>query len=520
MTAVQLVGELSSTDKVPGSYVKVRFGVGALSGADTPKYLLIVGQPSADGTITPDTEVVDIFTESDADTYAGAGSEGARMLYGALAQQGTRIKYACATAAVGAVAAEAIITIDKSGVLQLTGTWRYRIGGVEITGGIAATDGPQQVAEAIAAYINARPKLAVEAAAAAGGVGTEWEVTLTHKTPGARGNDLILWQDDSELPSGFTSVLSGGSAVGNGGIRFASGSGTEDITTLLATLASAEYFMIAAAQKDATNLGRWRTQQDTKAGPLIGLSDHIVYAVNGTYAATSALAQGLNEERAQLLWMQDSETPTEEIAAINAAMRFVAERSNPNSSYDNDVLVGVFGQTHVGTIPARTVLVAALDSGITPITTVNGQALIVRAITTRSLTDSGAADDRTLDVAMARVPDEVRREIVVYWTSDYRVNNKLIRANPRAGEPDVPSGIATPAGWNRALTELMIRLSDENNGQRWITGVRQYPPRSMLHPNVTRIVFEAPCIVLETQHQIEGTVLQVPYSSVQAQLTA
>jgi phage tail sheath gpL-like len=513
MNELGFVLELSPTDKVPGIYLRTLFGLGGASSGTEEKVLLIVGLKAASGgTITADADVVDIRLDSDADYYFGAGSEAARMCYAALSVSGIKIK-AASPSISGAVAASAVITID--GTWTTAGTWRYRIAGITLQQGILPTDSKQNVAEAIAAYINTRKWMPVSAVAAVG-VGTDWKVTLSAKSAGARGNDLIIVQNTTELPSGCTSTITAGTAVGNGGKRFTSGSGVEDITDLLEVLASDRYYRIAAAQRDATNLARWVVQLDTKAGPTIGKTEHIIFAGSGTLVATTSLTQvTLNEQRAQFVWMQDGETQPCEIAALHAAQRLQAEQSNPNQSYDNKLLKGnqdgfaVYPQTDKATNPVRSVLVAALDAGITPVKTIGQNTFIVRAMTTRSRTELGAVDSGTIDVADSAVPDAVRDEIAAFWSDDFAVKNKHVRDDPSEDEPEPPEGIAYPRFWKASVTMLLKSLERA----KWLTKVDQNPVEAVLHPDAERIVFFCPVVRLPHQHQIEGTIAQKRFSA-------
>ena len=504
--------ELSPTDKVPGIYLRTIFGIGGAASGTEEKVLLICGLKSSAGAIVEDSEVVDIKLASDADYYFGPGSEGARMCYAALSIRGIKIKGA-APAISSATAASATITIGGS--WTTSGTWRYRLAGLPLEQGILSTDGPQQVAQAIVAYINARKYFPVTAAAAAG-VSPAWIVTLTAKSTGARGNDLMIWQDSTELPSGATSTIAGGSAVGNGAKRFTSGAGTEDITTLLGVLAEDRYYRIAAAQRDATNLARWVVQLDTKAGPLVNKTEHAIFAGSGTLSATTSLAQTtLNEQRAQFVWMQDSETQPCELAALHAAQRLQMEQVNPNQSYDNKALKGdqdgfrIAPQTDKATNPVRSVLVAALDAGITPVKTIGNTAFIVRAVTTRSRTELNAVDDGTVDVADSAVPGAVRDEVAAFWSLDFSVKNKHVRDDPSGDEPDPPEGIAFPRLWKASVTALLKRLE----AAKWLTKVDTNPVEATLHPNAERIVFFCPTVRLPHQHQIEGTIAQKRFSA-------
>jgi len=504
-----IVLELSPTDKVPGVYLQTIFGIGGATFSSIPQYLLVAGFVSADSTITADTEVEDIFTEDDAAELAGPGSQLDLMLRAALSVPGIRIK-AIGIGISGLTAATATITFG--GTWTTGGEWRGRLAGVPLTLGVLATDDVQDVAENLAAYINARDTLPAAATTASGGGGT-WVLTLTMKSPGAWGNDVLLWQDDSDLPSGATSAIAGGAAVGNGAKRFSTGAGAGDVTNALATLTSSEqrYFRIAASSNDSTNLEAWRDYLDTKAGPLVGMTEHIVFAGNGTLSAATTLATGLNEQRAEYAWMEDSETPPCAIAAKIAAIRIQAEQTNPNQTYDNVVLRGAAPQTDIGTFPSRPELVAALDAGLTPLKTVNNQVLIVRAMTTRTLNDLGGVDDGTIDVADPAVADAVRDEVALFWTSEFQPNHLFLTDDPPEGGPNPADGIAYPALWASELRRVMKNLE----GQRWVTKVDTNLPRATLNTTgpTPRLACFVPVVRLPHNHQLEGTIAQVKFAA-------
>src|ERR1700733_14296779 len=97
---------LAPTDKGPGFYGQTLYGVGALSLSSIPTVLLLVGlMANTGGTLVPDTAVVDCTSTDDADTFAGAGSELARMAYAALNIPGVAIQLAAPAIPSGAVAA-------------------------------------------------------------------------------------------------------------------------------------------------------------------------------------------------------------------------------------------------------------------------------------------------------------------------------------------------------------------------------------------------------------------------------
>src|SRR5580704_18148151 len=79
-----IFGSFSPSDKVPGAYGAVQAGVSGQSAASLPVLCLLVGLKLSAGTMSPDTQVVQVFEPTDCDTYAGAGGELASMGYDAL----------------------------------------------------------------------------------------------------------------------------------------------------------------------------------------------------------------------------------------------------------------------------------------------------------------------------------------------------------------------------------------------------------------------------------------------------
>ncbi|MEJ7728215.1 MAG: hypothetical protein WKG00_03285 [Polyangiaceae bacterium] len=501
------VEELSDGDKDPGFFGKTKYGQGA-SSAGARYVCLLVGLKGVGGSIVADAAGVAVTTPEEVDAVAGAG-ELAGMGHAALRVldgSGVTLMLAAPTPAGGAVAAAA--TITRPGTATAAAEWKYRSAGVEISGGTSATSTPTQVAAAVVAAITARPRMRVSAANVAG------VVTVTDKSPGARGLDLILVQDKSKLTSGgLDSAIAGGAATSNGGVRFTGGSGVEDVTALLANLFPGRYNRIGAAQIDATNAGKWELQLDDKAGSSQNRTEHIVFATNVALQSTAtSLAQTtLNEQRAAVIRMRNAETPAPEIAAIVAAKRALYEQDDPNRNWDDEVLPGIYPATAETDIPSRAVRIVSLDAGVTELKTVGSTVLIVRGITTRSLTDAGAIDDRTIDWGDAVTPDWIRDDVKLYWETEFKPANPHNEDDALPGAPDPLSGIATPRLWNDILKGRMATYQL----RRMVTRIAQNPPKTIFNRNAKRLAFRLPIVVLPKAHQIEGSFEQVPYNSAQ-----
>jgi len=507
---IGMVFELSPTNKLPQVALKTVFGVSA-TGAAKIRYLLLVGAcASGGGTLTANTQVVELVNPGDEDALTGGtGNELWRMVRTArLADPYAKIKIATVSQ-TSTAAATAKVTFGGSWTAASSGPLLYRIGGCPIQVSILSTDTATTAGDALVAAITASPACPVTAANNAG------EVTLTSKSYGTRGNDLILWQDVTFKPSGLTSTLSGGSSVASGGVRFTGGTATEDVSTLFNTTLDMESLWTgAAAIIDATNLARMETALDTRCGPLKRRFANLVFGSTKAFASSTSLAQTtLDNARCMMLDGEELETPGEEMAAWVAALRNMLEQGNPNTKYDGWPTPFV-PQEASSKRMNETRQVAALDVGLTPLPTFNGVVRMPRAITTRSLNAAGAADDGTIDVGQARTPDVINEEIGDRWNAytdaqDTTAHHHL-RANPAPGEEaDIPAGVTYPKDWQQQVQAYM----KSREGLGWVTGVDANPTVVNMHPTAStpRFVQYTPVIVTPQTHQLEGTIAQTKF---------
>lgn len=504
MAILGQVSSLAANDKVPGEYLESRDETGAGVGT---RYLWIDAlKASGAGNLTVDSEVREIFSDADALTAYGANSEGYRMCLRALAE-GVPIKASAHTISGSPVAASCTLTIG--GTWTTTGRWYGRLAGRVIDVPIAASDTIQNVADNIAAYVNADPAFAATAVAAGS---TPWAITFTWGSYGVRGNDGILWQDTSVNPSGLTSTLGGsGSATTSGGKYFASGAGTESVATLLTATFAQEFFTQTSACRDATNLARFETQIDSKLGPLEGRLECFVGAVAGTLAAGGSITQStLNDASFQLLWMEESEIPTEELAAGWAAYRHALESASdandPNQRYDDVLLKWVVAQEAPSKQPSRATIVSALNYGMTPLATRNKRVYLVRAVTTRTLTDGGDADDGTIDVGTDRTSKRYREGLKA-MLQEHRAAHRFLDNDPADGEePGVDKNTTYPKRIADAIKSYNVRCRDRG----WITQIDlpANQPRVAINPDsaTPRAIVYAPHVPRPLYHQNEGIV--------------
>ena len=342
-----LFAQFNAQDKRPGAFGQVQYGVGGQSAANRPVALLLIGLMASAGTLTPNTQIQQIFQSSDADTYAVAGSELACQAYDAIATAPTVPTFIASPGLPGgATAASNVLTIG--GTWTAGGTIILRVGGQAIPVNVGSTDTVTTVGANVASILSGYNlgRLPVSASASSG------KVTLTSKTPSVRGNQHVVFVDTSAAPAGLTAtfgvvwatgqtvttssytvptvangfyykVTTAGSgttgvsqptwpttvgtatsADGNGvvwtcwgiletvgaatGTSLGGGTGLETYTSLLSTLQPLQFGRIAIAANDATSAAAIQAQIDSQALISTGFLQHVVVATNGLASGSAS----------------------------------------------------------------------------------------------------------------------------------------------------------------------------------------------------------------------------------------
>lgn len=496
VTAIQIPG-LTDSFKVPGAYRETKYGQGKVSIGAIPIKLVVTGTKTTAGSATPDQDIVPIFSDDDADTYVGLGSENAMQCYGALKMEGVTL-YAVPVAENGAAAA-ATETFTFGGTWTTGGTVAVYISGRRVDCTLSAADTPTTAALALRDAINGMARFPITATAAT------VVTTATVRSKGVRGNDYIARKDLSAAPAGLTLALAGGSALTGGMVPFSGGTGADDVTTVLTLLATDIYDIQAWAQADATNAGLIKAALTSQSGPLIMHLEHAVFAsCRSLSTATSFASSTLNAYRATCVWLRNSEAAPSYVAAQIAAIRAVTIGDNPNFRFDDVVAPTLPGQSQKADIPLLSELNAALNSGVTPLTTLpDGTVKIVRAIQSHCL--NGAAPDfRTLDWGDVDVPDRMSKELGAQW-GVFSAANQYVNDDPGEGEEPLPEGVGSPSLWNTDIVKVLKDAEQRN----WVTQVDSNLPVSQWNPTAKRIMSAVSVIVTPQNHQVGISVRQV-----------
>lgn len=446
-----IIAGMNPAGKVPAALFNVNVGQGRVTPGNLPRYCLIVGNKLSGGSATVDQDVLDITPSTDVHALFDKRSEIAQMIRVARMYPGVRIK-ALAIAEAASSPASAVMTITFATNASSNGTWRFWVCDEYVEINVANADTPTaQAAALVTAINNARQGTLPCTAGNSSGV-----VTVTISQKGIRGNDWIVYKDESLKPTGTTCVLASSSSYtvnpGKGGVtgvRFGDGAGTDSNANAITVLANETYFTIASAQNDTTNGTRWKTALTTKAAIGSQKYEHLVMGSNGLYATAATLATTENFERFRAPWMRGCESHPAVLAASVAALMTQKDQVHPNQSYNGAELLGISPQRAPLDLPGDGETgeqQIALENGVTPVTTRDGVAKIVRLITTRCLLNS-VPNYKCIDNGQARTPDVAAEAVKLAWDTDFVVSNPWVGPDPAEGEKTPEQGKAYPRLW-------------------------------------------------------------------------
>ncbi len=452
MSSIVLTG-LAANDSVPGSYIEVNFAQGAASLGSTTYGALIVANKSTAGSATADTVIYSqtssppLSTDADAAALFGIGSPAYRMWRAFVAvNKTTPISVICPAESAGTAATG---TITYATTATGAGITRVYVGENYIEYSIASGDTPTVIAAAVSALINAQTTWPVTSSPTVGAV------TLTWRTKGPQGN----WGRYS------SSITSGIGTTGTVAPTYMTGGATADsYTTALSTILPYRYYYIISEASPvagaSTQTSAIVTQVNTQAQPITGIRQRVFNASVDTLANTTTFATGLNNARAEVVWLQNSDRPPEELAATCAGIYALEEAPTAFrcnfSGYGNDASTSTRWNVKAprsGTAPTRANVLSALNNGITPIgVNANGSTYLVKRITTRSLT-SAISDYRIRDshkvTIMDRFADDLNAKIVLQFSG------KKIGNDPVVGERIPGSDVVTPRVMKAAAIQLL-----------------------------------------------------------------
>lgn len=399
--------KIPSSTRKPGVYTEFNTKMAVRNLPGNRQRTLIIGQKMAAGTLAALT-LADVFSDVDAATFCGFGSQVHRMVEAALqANPYANLSVLALDDIGGGTLATWPVTV--TGVPTAAGLFTLALNDDTVQVNVATTDTPTTVAAAFVTAITGLPKLPFTAANVAG------VLTLSAKNKGTVSNGFKVTA--AGTTTGMTFVA--GALV--------PGATDPDITAGLTAAFLGGHDQVVIPYRDTTNLTALRNHLDN-VGNYAEKRWALGYtASNGTLALAITLSAGLNHGWMNNVWCRNTTTSTMEIAAAYAAV--VAGSEDPALPFDYVPVPGI-AVPLVADRTSRTEEESALYNGVTPLNVGPGERVqIVRAITTYVLNAAGVPDVSLLDITTPRTLKYVAKVFVEDRARRYsraKISDRLI----------------------------------------------------------------------------------------------
>lgn len=277
------LGSIPNDIRVPLCYIEFD-NSDAVSGTPAkPSKILVIGQQLASGSATALT-LNEITSDSQPGGYYGKGSMLSGML-DALRNVNTYTEtwaLGVPELTAGAVASSDLVL---AGAATEAGTLYLMIAGAEVQVAVTSQMTAAQLAAAVVVAVNADLTLPVTAAVKEGATST---VTLTCKWKGLTGNDLDVrmnYYTGYKTPAGLAVTTN----------AFTGGSGTPDMTAVLAAIPDEWYTYIVMPYNDTASMNTLRDELVERWGPLKMIEGIAFTAFRGTHAQTGSFGNARND---------------------------------------------------------------------------------------------------------------------------------------------------------------------------------------------------------------------------------
>lgn len=434
---------IDPSNKVPGTYIEVLFGVGPRSSGSSPKIITLTGNMMSTGTMLVEQEY-EVFGFDDAALLAGYRSELSLMARAAVdAYPGARLRIIAIAESAGANATR---TIVFTGTATKAGTVYVRCLGEVVQVPYAVGDTPTVIAARVATYATNKAYWPVTCTASTG------TLTVTAAQKGPRGNFIRFSVDidsatGTTVPAVSTDYLTGGTT-------------SDTPQNVLDVMAAARRAYLVAPYSDSTNLTLYRTHLDAQDEPTIGHRKQCTFGSIDTVGNTTTLVTAMNFPRMACGWLRNSDYPPSMLAAALAAVRAQKEAIKASQNMDNLTLTGVPTQAFTSWEASSGELTSATDNGITALVrNGSGTVGILRSITTKSQDSAGRPDYRVLDTSKVTVADEFADQVELYF-SDF--TNWNADNDPADGSAPPPETM-TPALAKQGIINVSLDMERAGN---------------------------------------------------------
>lgn len=449
--------------RTPGAFVEFDSSraVRGLVGQEH-RVLLIVQRTSAG--LVPAGQLLEMLSADHGKESFGEGSIGHHMVERAKAQNRTNRVYAIAVDDDPA-GAQAVGSVTFEGTAAGAGTVNLLVGGRRVRVGVQTGTEGAAIASAVDAAISDLGSLAVTSEI---DDEVEEKVELTFRHRGLTGNDLdvrINYNPGEALPEGITATI----------VQPTGGTANPDISGIFAVLGDAWFNEIAMPYRDEDNLDALHNELVTRWGPLRQIEGQAFLANDGNISALGSFGSALNSPFFTAVGIQQSPTPSWEIAAVLAALVAAEAQLDPGRPLTSLPLRGVLAPAvdKEFTLEERNVL---LHDGISTLRTgPGGQVQIDRLITTYQVNPTGTPDESYLDLNTMLLLGRLRFTLRARVEQRF-ARSKLAKSGTRfgAGQPVITPDIARAD---------LIALFDEWEERGWVEDVEQFKEELIVEIN-------------------------------------
>lgn len=382
--------QIPASIRKPGKYAEFNTKLAVRTLPGNLQKTLIIGQRTAAGSV-PANVVTDVFSDDQAATYFGRGSQAHRMVLAALhANKYLSLQVLPLDDAGAGLAATCTVTI--TGPATATGVLTIKVGDDLVQIAIAAADAATAIATALKAQFDAQPDLPVSAGVAAG------VVTLTLRNKGSCGNGVKV--SASVTATGVTATAT----------AMAGGATDPTLATALALIFSAGHNVLISPYTDATGLAALRDHLDNCGNGIEKRGAVAAVAFTGTLAAATTAMIACNPKRISAALVPATTTPAYEAAAAYGAV--IAFEEDPAMPLNTLALSGVSAPPLSSQL-SRSEQENCLYNGVTPTEVGPGDVVqIVRAITGYIKDAQAVPDISLLDLTTVRSLDYGRKALV------------------------------------------------------------------------------------------------------------
>ena len=373
--------------RVPGQYIEFNTRNAVQGLPQNPQSVLLLAPMLTTGT-QPALTPIQLFSDAQAGDLFGHGSWAQMMVRQAFTNNAyldlTVIGLPDNDAGVAATG-----SLSVSGTVRTAAAVDLTIGGMTVSIAVTAAQTAAEVADKLAAAVNAAA-VPVQAQAASG------VVTLTAQSKGEIGNEISL------------SVDAGISGLSLQITPMANGAKNADIAAALEKVAGKHYHIIVSPFVDDAN-SKALSHHITQVSNAIEQRGCIgVVAWRGTMTTGAAFTAKLNDGRITCAWYKGAAEANAMLAAGYAAV--LAFEEDPAKPLNTLEIKGL-NVTPDAQWPLFNECNNALYNGLTPLTVIANKVQIMRAVSTYTKSASNVDDPSLLDMTTIRTLDYVRRAV-------------------------------------------------------------------------------------------------------------